>query len=596
MSYPTPSDYVEALQFPDAAFADPDLAAGRVDANALGLPQPITGAFAVVFSVRTDAGRVAVRAFVTPQPDRAARYRAVEKHLAAHPVPAFVPFAYREDGLRVNGRAWPMVRMPWTEGVSLEAFVAEHRADPAMLDRLAEAWRALLAELAEAGMAHGDLQHGNVLVALDGDAPALRLVDPDAAFVPALAGRGAAEVGHRNYQHPDRTEAHFDASLDHFAGLVVYTALAALRADASLWDRFSTGENLLFRSEDFYDPEASALFAALSEIEAVRPLAEALARACYLDPRAVPSLEAVLSGEAVEGGAVRRREREAGRPARREGIARRGGAAALGITGLFVVGLATGSVALLFVAVIAFGGWGLAVFRAHRRLSVVRRRRRLAREAAVLDRWIADLRDEQRGVLDQQRHALDHLDRLRAERLAELRDEALHAVLKHHFIGELSHDEAVGHTAVIRLKQAGIRTAFHATPERVAAARDLSPSQREAVAAWRDAYAEAADVPEALSPTEERRLRRSIERRRDELTAEAARLEARIAVQAEERARLTAQAEALPDVSLATFGRYVLRLGSLPEARPVAVPAAAPREPVEPTASSSGSAWWDDHP
>src|SRR5690606_14666238 len=136
------------------------------------------------------------------------------------------------------------------------------------------------------------------LVVRDGGGWTLRLVDYDTAYVPALRGRRSPEIGHRNYQHPDRGEDHFGPYLDHFAGLVVYTALRACAVRPGLWDAYDTGENLLFRASDFYDPAQSPLFEALAGEAALRPLVEALRAACLLEPEAVPPLAAVLGGTA----------------------------------------------------------------------------------------------------------------------------------------------------------------------------------------------------------------------------------------------------------------------------------------------------------
>src|SRR2546430_4647189 len=51
-------------------------------------------------------------------------------------------------------------------------------------------------------VAHGDLQHGNILVR----GGSIQLVDYDGMWVPALKGRHATEIGHRAYQHPERSE------------------------------------------------------------------------------------------------------------------------------------------------------------------------------------------------------------------------------------------------------------------------------------------------------------------------------------------------------------------------------------------------------
>src|SRR5690606_327685 len=160
----TPSAYQEALQFPATAFADPVLAAGEPATNALGLPQPITGAFAAVFPMETAEGRVAVRCFLTDVPDLRRRYRAIAHHHLRGGQPYTVGFEYQHEGIRVGSAAYPILKMAWAEGEGLARFVERHLDRPEVLRDLAAAWRSMLADLAAADIAHGDLQHGNVLV------------------------------------------------------------------------------------------------------------------------------------------------------------------------------------------------------------------------------------------------------------------------------------------------------------------------------------------------------------------------------------------------------------------------------------------------
>ena len=77
-------------------------------------------------------------------------------------------------------------------------------------------------------MAHGDLQHGNVLLVPVPETGrlSLQLVDYDGMFVPALAGFKTGEVGHPAYQHPQRLrEAIYNAQIDRFSHLAIYTAI-----------------------------------------------------------------------------------------------------------------------------------------------------------------------------------------------------------------------------------------------------------------------------------------------------------------------------------------------------------------------------------
>lgn len=84
-------------------------------------------------------------------------------------------------------------------------------------------------------------------------------------FVPALGGREAVEIGHQHFQHPRRTQKHFDENLDNFSALTIYVTLLALCERPTLW-REHHDENLLFTKEDFLHPLKSALFAKLKTI------------------------------------------------------------------------------------------------------------------------------------------------------------------------------------------------------------------------------------------------------------------------------------------------------------------------------------------
>lgn len=260
MTWPTPQDYNEAVQSPSLSFADPELRSGVVDLTSLGLPRPITGNFASVYRLRCRSGEWAVRCFWREYADMQRRYEAISMHLASAGLPYTLPFEYQPQGIKVRGTWYPLLKMQWADGSLLNEYVWEHRHHPTALDRLARAWLDLAAALEGAGLAHGDLQHGNVLV-VNGD---LKLVDYDGMFVPALAGAVSHETGHQNYQHPGRTGRHFGPSLDRFSQWSIYVGLRALGADPGLWDAVQgREERLLFHASDLAAPPSSPLFTLL---------------------------------------------------------------------------------------------------------------------------------------------------------------------------------------------------------------------------------------------------------------------------------------------------------------------------------------------
>ncbi len=154
-------------------------------------------------------------------------------------------------------------------------------------------------------MAHGDLQHGNVLLVPGTRAGTLhlRLIDYDGLCIPALAEQPSGEVGHPNYQHPERlSEGTYNAEMDRFSHLLIYSALRCLQSGGKeLWERHDNGENLLFRQDDFAAPTDSALLRELWSLPDAdaRTLIGHLLLASLAPIEEVPLLDDLLSGTTV---------------------------------------------------------------------------------------------------------------------------------------------------------------------------------------------------------------------------------------------------------------------------------------------------------
>jgi hypothetical protein len=262
LPWPTQVDYQDALNDPRACFIDPDLQERIVTHRTpFGAPQPISGQFTNVYRLQSadnTSGR-AVRLFLRDAgQERTRHYRALAAHLQSltAPLPFLVPFAYQEQGIKMGGYTYPLVKMDWVEGVLLNEWVEKHLYESGALKKIAAQWRALVLSLENARMAHGDLQHGNIIL-VEGE---LRLLDYDAAVVPAMVESAAREAGHPSYQHPRRAGAPLNLAIDRFSALVIYAALKALAAAPELWFRLDNGDNLLFRREDYQDPQNSRAF------------------------------------------------------------------------------------------------------------------------------------------------------------------------------------------------------------------------------------------------------------------------------------------------------------------------------------------------
>lgn len=285
--WPSSRDYVEAVQNPALAFQDPDLKTSTAAIDRLGMPFVTSGQFAYVFKMNSANGKAqAVRCFRGSVGDREARYQKIDDHLDKVSAPCFVSFEYDPQGIMTGGKRYPIQVMEWIGGFPLDVYLPNVLGRKDMLKFLADQWLKALATLRDGGMAHGDLQHGNVIV---DESNSLRLVDLDGMYVPAMAGWKSSELGHRHYQHPKRSPSHFDAKLDNFSGLVIYLSFVALGEQPGLWNEFHD-ENLIFTKNDFENPRTSKL---LSQIKAIggdcRHLADALEKACYQDPALCPS-------------------------------------------------------------------------------------------------------------------------------------------------------------------------------------------------------------------------------------------------------------------------------------------------------------------
>ncbi|PYS90868.1 MAG: hypothetical protein DMF64_13765 [Acidobacteria bacterium] len=293
ISWPSARLFTEAVQCPAVAFAHFELRDTIPAVDRLGMPLVTSGQFAYVYKLRSGRGVYAVRCFRGHLGDRERRYELIDAHLRTHPVPDFARFAYDVHGILVSGRRYPILVMEWLEGPTLDVYLNEVMGRRDVLLHLADEWLKLLGSLRAAGVAHGDLQHGNIIV----EHGQFRLVDFDGMFVPAMSGWMASEVGHQHYQHPARAARYFNADLDNFSGLVIYLSLIALAERPALWAEYHD-ENLLFTKEDFLAPESSRLLAEIKEIGGEhRELAELLERAAHGEPEAVPCLLEVKSAD-----------------------------------------------------------------------------------------------------------------------------------------------------------------------------------------------------------------------------------------------------------------------------------------------------------
>ena len=299
---PSIIDYLVAMQNPSICLADPELKRCRPALSKHGLPLSWSGNFAVVFQLQSPEGsKYAIKCFYRDPTNLETRYAELDKHLDGHRPGYLIGFQYQQQGILINGHSFPIVRMDWVEGETLDAFLLHNlqrpgREDQELLSAMAQLWHRLATDLERNQLAHGDLQHSNILFT-PGDKPGsvkLKLVDYDGVWVPGLTELPSNEQGHKHYQHPKRQ---YGPLMDRFPHLVIYTTLRSLRVDPRLIKRLEENDHkLLFGREDFEKPDQSQLFQELWDCQDsdIQHLVGHLILACVQPFEETPSLQELV--------------------------------------------------------------------------------------------------------------------------------------------------------------------------------------------------------------------------------------------------------------------------------------------------------------
>lgn len=292
MALPRGTEYDLAVQNPQISFSDQDLKSSTVEKTPLGLPKPYSGGFTTTFRFIGNSGDWAVRCFTREIQDLQKRYIVISEFLKSNRSKYFVPATYLTDGIRVSGKPYPVIKMKWLKGLPLNLYISNNINNKVKIENLLKEFQGLVNELSSLGIAHGDLQHGNIIVEND----RLYLIDYDGMFFPALAGLPTNEVGHINYQHPLRTANDYNKDIDRFASIVIYLGLKALTIRPELWKKYDDGESILFKKGDYADLQQSILVAELNSLPGFQEYIKRLIGTCYLPFNKIPTLDTFITG------------------------------------------------------------------------------------------------------------------------------------------------------------------------------------------------------------------------------------------------------------------------------------------------------------
>jgi hypothetical protein len=296
MPYPQIVEYHEAVQHPSQAFVDPELKQGLVAENNLGLPLVMSGGFALTYAVTTPRRKCAVRCFHREIPAIQQKYDAIAKKLRALGNDCFVYFDFQQSGIKVRQETFPIVRMDWVEGDTLGIWLDKHFGNSRALEKARTDFTAIARFLENKGIAHGDIQNGNVMVA-GGD---IKLIDYDGMFVPGMRPGNGSETGHKHFQHPDRRVSDFGPKMDRFSFIALDLSLRAVIEDKSLYPKFREGgETVVFKANDFAAPGNSEVFQRLLAMPKLKEQARRFAAICEAPLAAAPTLDEFLAGRNI---------------------------------------------------------------------------------------------------------------------------------------------------------------------------------------------------------------------------------------------------------------------------------------------------------
>jgi len=248
MEYPSRTEIVTAMSNPKICYKANELVGGNIIRNGAMIVQ-YAGGYTTVFPFINRSGKkVAVRCWCADIDNAKKRSFAISEYLNREQNSYFVNFQYVADAILINGKLQPVIVMEWIDGKPLKEYI-NHNLNPNTIRQIANKFKLMVAEFHKKNIAHGDLQHGNILVKDNGD---LVLVDYDSMYIEQLNGMSDTIKGLPGYQHPARIKNQYvNSKLDYFSELIIYLSLLIFAEKPQLWQHYYGTEDLLFTKEDF---------------------------------------------------------------------------------------------------------------------------------------------------------------------------------------------------------------------------------------------------------------------------------------------------------------------------------------------------------
>lgn len=194
MNWPSIEKYSDAIL--KLSFQDSDLKNSIPETSEIisGLKSPIiySGNYACVFKLnnKNNNHSWAVRCFLKTTPDYQERYREIHKYLQKTKLPYFLNFELIEKGINIDNKWYPIIKMEWVEGDTLDTFLKNnYLINPQIIENFIEKWITMSETLQQFKIAHGDIQHKNIIISSQKSSYQIKLVDYDGMFIPPLKGK-----------------------------------------------------------------------------------------------------------------------------------------------------------------------------------------------------------------------------------------------------------------------------------------------------------------------------------------------------------------------------------------------------------------------
>ena len=241
---------------------DPFIRSGKFSVLDNGDYEMSTGGFSVVFPVIVDDDKWAFRCWHVTIDKAMERYKILSQALPLYKLPYFIDFYYEDRGIVVSGTTYPTIRMRWVKGRNIKDYIGLNLNNSEKLFSLASRFLKMIRTLHKVSIAHGDLQHENIMVNSRSE---LVLIDYDSLFIPELEGIADEDIiaGKPDYQHPCRKKNSMASpKADYFSEVVILLGILGIAKDKTLWKKYNVADSdgLLFLEEDYSDLKKSRIY------------------------------------------------------------------------------------------------------------------------------------------------------------------------------------------------------------------------------------------------------------------------------------------------------------------------------------------------